>query len=109
MTYTTLKLKAAATLISLATTAFCINAPASAGPQADVHSCRVAMSSQSNIDMRAYRLRFESQKGYHNRTLYIKAIPKKGGVSFRFTCHFNRTGVVAVSYTDDIKQFALRK
>jgi len=106
MTYTTRKIKAAATLFVLTTTTLCINAPASAGTQADVQSCRAAMTSHSNIDMSAYRLRFERKKGYRKQTLYLKAIPKKGGESFRFTCHFNRRSVVALNGVQDTIKFA---
>jgi len=100
MTYITHKIKAAAILMGLAATTLCVSTPASAGTQDEVHACRVAI---------AYRLRFERKKGYRNQTLYLKAIPKKGGESFRFTCHFNRTNVVALNRKDGIRQFALKK
>ena len=80
MTNTTRNIKATATFLTLATSALFISAPASAGIQDDVQSCRAAMTSQSNIDMNTYRLRFEKKKGYRTRTIQLKAIPTNGGL-----------------------------
>jgi len=97
MTYTTRTIKAAAVVLTLAATTLCISSPAFASTQDDVQSCRVAISSQSNIDMSAYRLRFESRKGIRVRTLHLKATPKKSGKSFRFSCHMKRANVIALN------------
>lgn len=96
MTYKSLSLLAAlATLTFAAPSAF-------AGAQDDVQRCRVAMTSQSNIDMSEYRLRFERSKGHRVRTVYLKAIPKKGGKAFRFECYLNRSTVTALKTDTDV-------
>ena len=70
------------------------------GPaQNDIQSCRAAMTASSHINMQDYRLRFERSEGIRVETLFIKAIPRKSGQAFHFTCILNRDHVVAVNPT----------
>lgn len=105
MTIKTFKTLSIATVITLLT--FSAMPASAATSQEDVQACRIAMTSQSNIDMNDYRLRFERSKGYRVRTVYLKAISKSGGESFQFECHMKRETVTALK-TDNTVMLAAR-
>jgi len=84
-------------------------APANAATtQQDVQTCREAMDNRAGVDLSDYRLRFEYKKGNNQgRTLTIKAIPRKNGQSFRFSCTLDKDTVTALNGTPTVK-FAQR-
>ena len=77
--------------------------------QEDVQTCRVAMTEQGDVNMDAYRLRFEYVKGNsQGRTVQLKAIPNtKKGSAFRVRCELNKNQVVALNTTSRVR-FAKR-
>lgn len=74
--------------------------PASAASQSDVTTCRAAITSQSNVDMNQYRLRFMHETGVRNRTLYMKALSTSGAPSFTFECYINRDQTPTVKLSE---------
>lgn len=100
MTFTTRTFKAAAILSAVMTVS--LATPAVAASQNDVKQCRTAMTTQSNINMTDYRLRFVSETGHRTRVMTLKAIPfkaarKNGTSAFDFTCTLSRNSVIAVN------------
>ena len=85
------------TIAAIAITA-AAGTPAFAASQSDVELCRSAMVAQSNINMDDYRLRFEGQKNFRARTIFLKAISKSGGQSFEFECYIKRNQVTALKF-----------
>lgn len=97
-----------AAIITLTTIAGLMPVSALAASQSDVQTCREAITAQSNIDMSAYRLRFENETGKRNRTLSFKALSSKGAPSFTFECHINRAAPAFVKLDQNV-QFAKLK
>ena len=108
MPTSTLKIKSAAAAALTLTTALLSIMPASAATQGDIQTCRAAMTASSHINMKDYRLRFERSEGLRMETIYIKAIPRKDGKAFRFTCTLNRNLVVALNHTGKITRLAAK-
>lgn len=71
-----------------------IAAPATAGTQSDIQTCRDAITAQGTYDISAHRLKFISKKDGRVRRLTLKAVPNKGGESFMVTCRINRKNLV---------------
>jgi len=98
------------TLASLAALSLLAAVPAQAATsQDDVQTCRIAMTDRGDVNMDAYRLRFEYAKGNNQgRTVYLKAIPNtKQGTAFRFSCELHKNTVIALNTKDRVR-FAKR-
>ena len=50
--------------------------------------------------MDEYRLRFEGQKGFRTRTIFLTAIPKTDGEAFEFECYIKRNEVTALKFDE---------
>jgi len=71
-----------------------MSAPALAGTQSDIQTCRTAITEQGTFDISEHRLRFVSKKGNRTRTIKLKAIPIKDGERFTVTCKIDRKNLV---------------
>ena len=87
-------------ILTIIAASFLGSSLASAGTQDDIGKCRAAFSTQTNIDMSDYRLRFKRQDGISSsraRTLFLKAISFTGNPSFEFSCSLDKNTVVAIN------------
>ncbi len=97
-----------AAILALTSSLMVISAPAMAGTQSDIQTCREAVSAQGKMDISDHRLKFISKKGNKTRSLKLRAIPKKGGESFVFTCQLNRKDLVLAINGAPLKKLASR-
>lgn len=92
--------------LALISSLIVISAPAMAGTQADIQTCRETISAQGKLDISAHRLKFLSKKGNRTRTLKLKAVAKNGGESFILTCQLNRKDIVLAINDTPLTQLA---
>jgi len=88
-------------MLGLAAAATLTAVPAHAVTKKDVQKCRDAATQETSIDMSDYRLRFVNETGRRDRVITFKAIPRKSGESFEFTCNINRSTVEKVTVLNE--------
>ncbi len=85
--------------LTATTLALVLSAPAFAGTQDDVQSCRAALAAEGTLDVDNYRLSFKGKKGGKNRVLTLEAKPKNNGERYMVKCSISKSEVTDLALT----------
>ncbi len=92
-------LKSSIAAIAISSIALLSTAPAFAGTQEDVRTCRAALTEDGRLNMENYRLGFEGKKGSRVRTLTLEAISSDDAPNYEVKCTIERSAVTNLELT----------
>ncbi|MCI5048117.1 MAG: hypothetical protein MRY59_11490 [Aquisalinus sp.] len=93
-------LKSSIAAIALSSITILSAAPAFAGTQDDVRTCRAALAEDGRLNMDNYRLDFEGKKGNRVRTLTLEAISSDDAPNYEVKCTIERSAVTKLELTE---------
>ncbi|MCI5045147.1 MAG: hypothetical protein MRY72_10655 [Aquisalinus sp.] len=93
-------LKSSIAAIAISSIAVLSTAPAFAGTQEDVSTCRAALAEDGRLNMDNYRLGFEGKKGNRVRTLTLEAVSSNNSPNYKVKCTIERSSVTNLELTE---------